>query len=115
MVNTKSIPSEKEARRAKSGMATPDQVTSAVERGNAIMEFDDENSEASSEPAVVSAQHTGRGDERTEEEASIEEGNSEIAVSRQDHQGSAGALPLSFTSTPRQMYVEHESPRRGSC
>lgn len=50
------MPSHKEASRAKSGLVTPDQKEDLADRGNAIMEFDDANSERSSEPAVVSAQ-----------------------------------------------------------
>lgn len=87
---------------------------------DAIMEFEDENSdEPGSDPVVVSAQQSAR---KGGTEISIEEGKSEMAVSRNDAtprndnapEGlpSSSPLPQSFTSSPRRMYVENASDSR---
>lgn len=78
------------------------------------MEFEDENSDRSSDPVVVSAQQSAR--KGGTEQLSIEEGKSEMAVSRNDNTPEAIPSntpgPHSFTSTPRRMYVENASDSR---
>lgn len=119
VAKTRSLPQRQEARKAKSGVATPQVVKSGQEK-DAIMEFEDENSdEPGSDPVVVSAQQSAR---KGGTEISIEEGKSEMAVSRNDAtprndnapEGlpSSSPLPQSFTSSPRRMYVENASDSR---